>query len=122
MLNINLNYDLDWPKPRTESEIVQMLRADFHNPEPIIGPESGESEDAFVKRRLADCQARKPLQIFRVELAADRLPDYPLALNLAALLASTTWSNRYEIASASYLINLGNRQGSPGQPFAQSKS
>ncbi len=103
VLTLKLNYEPIWPKPGTEAERIAALRNQY----PILGNyrftnggeygESHESEDDFVKRRLAETRDLPTHGHFFIELEADRLPRYSLALSMGALLDSTTWNNYWEI-------------------------
>lgn len=105
ILTVRPVYNPDWHKPKTDEELITSFRAEYRQP-PTEMPDvrEGESEDAFVNRRLAGFRAypeRPAHGHFVLKLAADGLPESDLSVNIAALAASTTWNDSYDILTCS---------------------
>lgn len=108
VLTLKPTYEPSWPKRGTEAEQIADLRNQyppiriqnplldddwFTNDEEYVE----ESEDDFIKRRLAEMRDLPTHAHFLIEFKADRLSHNDLALSLGALLRSTTWNDYYDI-------------------------
>jgi len=97
VLTIKLVYNPLWHVAYSVEERIKRLRNDYQNPGIWTFVNVGESEDACVERHMAEKYEDKSYGHFYIELAVDRLPNYSLCVNMAALIASTTWNGHWEI-------------------------
>lgn len=105
VLTANWVYIPEWHKPKTDDELIASFKAEHREPRTeMTDVREGETEDEFVKRRFAEFRSypeRPAHGHLRFGLAAEGLADTESSINFAALAASTTWNDDYDILTCS---------------------